>query len=80
MVKINSFSTIEIWSADYVNKVYTRREADEDAEIVQIERANHNGTMFIVEVLREKDKVSMDNVIIHDSGYMENIMLCKGEK
>lgn len=74
MVKINSFSTIEIWSADYVNKVYTRREEDTDAEIVQIERANHNGTMFIVEVIRNKDKVT-----IHDSGFMENIMLC-GEK
>lgn len=46
-------STIEIWSSDYINKTEMRDEKDKDAEVIQAERANHNGTTFIVEVVRK---------------------------
>lgn len=73
-------STIEIWSEPRINKKGLHaivNEMDENIEIVQIEHAYDN--MFMVEVVRKKDGVTTDDVIIRDSGYMENmnILLCK---
>jgi hypothetical protein len=65
-------STIEIWRKDYVNDLWRRTDEDKDAEIVQIEHAYDD--LFMVEIVRKED---IDNVIIHDSGCLENIMLCR---
>lgn len=67
-------STIEIWRKDYINDLWRRTDKDKDAEIVQIEHAYDD--LFMVEIVRKED---IDNVIIHDSGFMENVMLCKEE-
>lgn len=79
MVKTNMFSNIEIWSADYINKTEMRSEKDKDAEVIQAERANHNGTMFIVEVLRAGINDMYPRV---DTGIIgrHDILLCKEDK
>ena len=42
-------SRIEIWSANYINKNITRKEEDENVDIIQIENANVDGD-YIVEI------------------------------
>ena len=52
MTPICSKSRIEIWSADYIDRIEKRIEKDKTARIVQIEHGNNND--YIVEVI-DKD-------------------------